>query len=188
LASAARVTPSRRLALAKFFWVGLTSFGAGRWVYLHDTFVRPGWIDNRTFMRDYAVSEVLPGPSFVNLVFLCGLRIGGMAMAIAGLVVLMLPGTVMIVAALSLLSFNEAGLAGALHGILVGAVAGLFSAFVRLAGLGMTRADKGFAMAVLVASLAGVPLVIIVAVVLLLGMRVYSQPRPMQSVDPEPSA
>lgn len=69
--------------LWRFFWVGLTAFGAARWTNLEAAFVRTGLLREEDFFRDLAISQTLPGPAFVNLTALCGMRLGGLGLAAA---------------------------------------------------------------------------------------------------------
>jgi chromate transport protein ChrA len=111
-----------RPILARFLWVGLTAFGAARWVNLEAAFVRPGLIREQDFLRDLAIAQSLPGAGMVNLVALCGVRLGGIRVAIAAIALVLLPGLVAIVAALAWLSTGDPWLARLFHGILIGAI------------------------------------------------------------------
>ena len=88
------VPASASVVLRKFLWAGLTAFGAARWTTLESAFVRDGLIEEQDFFRDYAISSTLPGPTFVNLAVLCGMRLGGVRIALAALVLLLAPGLV----------------------------------------------------------------------------------------------
>ncbi len=154
--------------LRKFLWVGLTSFGAARWTNLHRVFVRDGLIPEDLFMRDLAVTQTLPGPGFVNLTVLCGMRLGGWRMGLAAGALVLGPGLVAIALALAFLSGEEPWVARFLHGILVGAVGALAAAFIRLASRrGRSVFDASLAAATLLLIVAGVPLF---AAILLTGV------------------
>ncbi len=171
-----------RPALWKFLWVGLTSFGAGRWPYLHEAFVRNGWIEEDVFLRDFAMSQVLPGAGFVNLSALCGLRLGGVPMALAGVTLVTLPGAVLIAAAMLLLTGTDPRITGGLHGVVIGAVGLLLASFVRLARSIRRRFDVALALAALALTLAGVPLAFTVLVVGAVAVAVlrYAVPEPAE--------
>lgn len=132
------VRPGWRPALWKFFWIGLTSFGLGRQVYLYDAFVEGGWIPTEVFLADYAKTTVLPGAAFVNFTFMCGLRLRGIPMAVAGTALVFLPGTIAILLAIAFLSTSDPVVAAMMYGILVGAVALLVAMIVRMARAAVT--------------------------------------------------
>jgi chromate transporter len=169
-------------ALWAFLWIGLTSLGAGRQAYLHRTFVDGGWIPEQVFLSDYAKSTVLPGASFVNLTFLCGLRIGGFPTAIIGTILVFLPGTVAIVAATIVLSAPDPRVDGLLHGILVGAVAVFALMLIRLRSAAMTSSSaRLLALTAFAMTIAAVPLVVIVVVIGGVGLYWY---RPRRDAAP----
>ena len=152
--------------MRQFLWIGLTSLGAGRQAYLHEGFVRGGWISEDVFLADYAKTMVLPGASFVNLTFLCGFRIGGLPIAIAGTILVFLPGTIAIAVATAILASGDPRVAGLLHGILIGAVAVLTTMVMRVAR-GATRTTSGLLLALgaYVLMVASVPLIATVLVI-----------------------
>lgn len=117
--------------LRRFFWVGLTAFGAARWTNLEATFVRTGLVPEDKFIRDLAIAQTLPGPPFVNLTMLTAMRLGGVRLALAALGLILLPGTVAVVLALAFLSMSDPWVARVLHGILVGAVGVMSATFIR---------------------------------------------------------
>ena len=154
------------VVLRKFLWVGLTSFGAARWVNLESAFVRSGPIREQDFMRDLAIAQTLPGPGFVNLAALCGMRLGGVRVAVAGIVLVLLPGLVSVVAVLAFLSTGEPWVARLFHGVLIGAVGVLAASFVRMARRLRRWSDALLTSLTLVLIVAGTPMV---AAVLLVG-------------------
>lgn len=119
--------------LARFLWVGLTAFGAARWVNLESAFVRTGLIREHDFMRDLAIAQTLPGAAMVNLAALCGMRLGGVRVAAAGTALVLLPALVAIIVALIWLSTEDPWVARLFHGILVGAVGVAVASFWRSA-------------------------------------------------------
>lgn len=161
-----------RTALLKFLWVGLISFGAGRWIYLHSAFVRNGWIREEVFLHDLAFTQVLPGAQFVNLIVLCGMRVRSVWLGVAGLALAVFPGALLMVLAMVYLSGGDARLAGAVHGILVGAVGVLLATFTRLFRAGVRGSpDVAFVVATFLLSIAGVPLLVTIPVVAAVAMR-----------------
>ena len=117
--------------LRRFFWVGLTAFGAARWTNLEAEFVRSGLVPEEKFIRDLAIAQTLPGPPFVNLSMLTAMRLGGMRLALLALALILLPGTVAVVLCLAFLSLNDPWVARLLHGILIGAVGVMAATFIR---------------------------------------------------------
>jgi chromate transporter len=84
--------------IAAFTWTGLSSLGGGRSAYFHDALVRRrGWIRHDEFVRDFALSQVLPGPNFSNLAVALGYRLAGMAGGVWGLLAIVLPGAAILV-------------------------------------------------------------------------------------------
>ncbi len=162
-----------RSILARFFWVGLTAFGAARWTSLEATFVRTGLLREHDFIRDLAIAQTLPGPAVVNLAALCGMGLGGVRVAAAATVLILLPGLVAIVAALLWLDPNDPWVARLFHGILIGAVGVAAASFWRGAG----RLAGGFAPALAAATFlliaAGVPMFGAVLCVLAVGVLRY---------------
>lgn len=155
--------------LRKFLWVGLTAFGAARWTNLEAAFVRTGLLRPEDFMRDLAIAQTLPGPGFVNLTAHCGMRLGGVRMALVGLGLVLLPGAVAVVLVLAFLSTDAPWVAGFLRGILVGAVGLLASSHVRASRRVRGLFDATLAAAALLLLVLGVPLVAAMAVVGAIG-------------------
>ncbi len=158
------------VVLRKFLWVGLTAFGAARWVNLEAAFVRTGILREDEFIRDLAIAQTLPGPAFVNLTALCGMRLGGLRVALAGIVLVLLPGLVAVTLALAYLSPTDAWVARTFHGILLGAVGVLAASFWRGARRLRETFDALVAAAGLVLIALGVPMIAAVAVVGVVGV------------------
>jgi chromate transport protein ChrA len=159
--------------LKRFLWVGLTAFGAARWTSLEAAFVRTGLLREEDFIRDLAIAQTLPGPGFVNLTALCGMRLGGVRVAAAAIGLVLLPGLVVIVAALAWLSTDDPWVAHLFHGILVGAVGVLAASFWRSA----RRLNGSFAASLAAATLlligVGVPMIAAVLGVGIVGVAGY---------------
>jgi len=151
-----------RSILARFFWVGLTSFGAARWTSLEAAFVRPGLLHERDFIRDLAIAQTLPGPAMVNLAALCGMRLGGVRVAVAATVLVLLPGLVAVTAALAWLNATDPWVARLFHGILVGAVGVAAASFWRVAGRLRGSFGPSLAAATLLVIAVGVPMFVAV--------------------------
>jgi len=153
--------------LRRFLWVGLTAFGSARWVNLEAMFVRTGFIREDDFMRDLAIAQTLPGPGFVNVTALCGMRLGGVRVAMLAILLVLIPGLVAVTLALAFLSTSQPWVVRIFHGILIGAIGVLAGSFIR-----QTRRLRGTTAAVLAAATllllaVGVPMV---ATVLLVGV------------------
>jgi chromate transport protein ChrA len=161
------------VVLWKFLWAGLTAFGAARWTTLEDAFVRSGLIEEKAFFRDYAVSSTLPGPTFVNLAALCGMRLGGVRVALAAIVLLLAPGLVAVILVLAFLDPSELWVRHLFNGILVGAVGVVASQYVRRAGRMSGLIDAALAAATLVLIAVGVPMYAAVLGVLGAGVLWY---------------
>lgn len=129
---------------------------------LEAAFVRPGLIRERDFIRDFAIAQTLPGPAFVNLTALCGMRLGGVRIAVAGIALVLLPGLIAISAALAFLSTSEPWVTRLFAGILVGAVGVLAASFARGAARMRGLFDAALAAATLVLVVVGVPMVVAV--------------------------
>jgi len=164
---------SAGLVLRKFLWAGVTAFGAARWTTLESAFVRSGLIEEKDFFRDYAISSTLPGPSFVNLSALCGMRLGGVRVALAGIVLVLAPGLVAVILALAYLSPTEPWVRHLFNGILVGAVAVVAAQYVRRARRMRGLVDAGLAALSLVLIATGLPMIVAVAGVGALGVLWY---------------
>jgi chromate transporter len=159
--------------LRKFLWVGLTAFGAARWTNLEAAFVRTGMIREEDFIRDLAIAQTLPGPGFLNVTAHVGMRLGGVRIALAGMVLVLLPGLVAIVLAIAYLSTSEPWVAHLFQGILVGAVGVLAASYVRGARRMRGAFDAALAAATTLLIAVGFPLTAVVAGVGLVGVLRY---------------
>ena len=108
-------------SLAKIFaWIGLTSVGGGRAAYVYDILVdRRAWLTREEFLPGLTLSQLLPGPTISNLSVFLGQGFRGPAGAMWGLLAVLLPGAVAILA-ISALYFEYGvgpGLNAALRGM-----------------------------------------------------------------------
>lgn len=72
---------------AAFVWIGATAFGGGTPAWLHREIVlRRGWLDDATFLRDFALGQAIPGSNGVKLTVQIGQRLHGAAGAAAALI------------------------------------------------------------------------------------------------------
>ncbi len=96
---ASREQPSLLALFRSFLLIGATTFGGGRATYFHDELVvRRRWVTDEEFLEAVAVSQLLPGPNIGNLAAYLGQRLRGWIGAVIGLLCLVVPGGVAIVA------------------------------------------------------------------------------------------
>lgn len=91
-------------AAAAFYRAGALVFGGGHVVLplLHDAVVAPGWVSQADFVAGYGAAQAVPGPMFSLAAFL-GARLEGIdafAGALVSVVAIMLPGMLLVAAAL----------------------------------------------------------------------------------------
>jgi len=93
--------PPRLAALAAAFArIGLSSFGGGNAGWVRRELVeRRGWLTLDEFLVGYALCQVLPGATTVNLAVFCGTRLRGARGACAACAGILLPPMLLIVAA-----------------------------------------------------------------------------------------
>ncbi|MBU6422986.1 MAG: chromate transporter [Chloroflexota bacterium] len=157
------------LALARqFLVIGLISFGGQRQAYLYDAFVRRlRWMTDDDYLEGLALSQALPGPNFMNVAAYCGTRLGGVGSGLLGAVLVAVPGAIFIslLTAFFVRFIADPHVAGALHGVTIGAAALLAVTLYRLARRGLRLPlDVVVAVAALALSVVGVPLVVILVV------------------------
>ena len=97
----ATVKPPARASLsalfAAFLSIGLMSFGGGLAAWIRREVVeRRGWLDDRQFLAGYALSQIVPGASNVNLAVFIGAQLRGVPGVLAALAGLMLVPIVLI--------------------------------------------------------------------------------------------
>lgn len=88
-ASAARASLAE--LYSGFLSIGLMSFGGGLAAWIRREVVqRRGWLDDRQFLTGYALSQLVPGATNVNLAVFIGTQLRGATGAVAALAGLML--------------------------------------------------------------------------------------------------
>ncbi len=108
--------PPRRTSLASLFAafvsIGMMSFGGGLAAWIRREVVqRRGWLDDQQFLSGYALSQLVPGASNVNLAVFIGTQLRGVPGAVAAVLGLTaLP--VAIVLALGALYLRSQGMPG----------------------------------------------------------------------------
>jgi chromate transporter len=93
--------PAARASLpalfAGFLSIGLMSFGGGLAAWIRREVVeRRGWLDDRQFLTGYALSQIVPGATNVNLAVFIGAQLRGVLGVLAALAGLMLVPIVLI--------------------------------------------------------------------------------------------
>ncbi len=83
--------PPQAIGLARIFAaflrLGCTAFGGNMAGWLHREIVlRRGWIDDRTFLADFAMGQAIPGSNGVKLTVQIGQRLHGAAGAAVALI------------------------------------------------------------------------------------------------------
>ena len=136
----ARVRLSQILRI--FGWIGLTSLGGGRSVYLHVGLVeKRKWITNHEFIQDLTLCQLLPGPNYSNLAVAIGVRLAGWRGGLWGAVALIVPGF-LILLAVSVVYFRigfTANAASVMHGAGAAVVGLVFVTTARIMGTTIRR-------------------------------------------------
>ena len=84
--------PSLRTLFRAFVSIGLASFGGGLTAWVRREVVqRQGWMDDQQFLSGYALSQLVPGATNVNLAVFIGTEMRGRAGAFACFCGLTLP-------------------------------------------------------------------------------------------------
>ena len=97
------VKPAARASLpalfAGFLSIGLMSFGGGLAAWIRREVVeRRGWLDDRQFLTGYALSQIVPGATNVNLAVFIGAQLRGVLGVLAALGGLILVQIVLLLA------------------------------------------------------------------------------------------
>lgn len=167
-----------------FLRLGGTSFGGGTAAWLYREFVtRRGWIDDRTFLADFALGQALPGSNGVKLTVQIGQRLrgaGGAAAALLGL--LAVPFAVVLAIGAAYAGLGEHPIVRAMLEGVAAAVIGLTLAtgLRSLVQSGPDPAGLGLAAAtVLAVGVLGWPILPVVAVLapLGIGLALFETPR-----------
>jgi chromate transporter len=129
-----------------FLIIGLQSFGGGSTTFLliREACLRKGWLDEETFVRLWALSQVSPGINLLKLCVLIGYRLGGWAGIAAAVLGLILPSggiTAFMTAGFSLVR-EQPLVRAALKGILPATIGLSIAMSVQMAQPLFTRARK----------------------------------------------
>ena len=166
------LTPKARPGLwnifVTFFVLGIQSFGGGSSTFflIHQVCISRGWLDEETFVRDWALAQISPGINLLKLTILVGRRLRGwpgLAAAAAGL---LFPSA--LVTALMTAGFSAIQSAPLVKAVLKGvlpATIGLSLAMGVQMGqplLARARREGGFRLGVHILILAGAALLMVV--------------------------
>lgn len=108
-----------------YFWIGISSFGGGLISWVHREAVeRRRWIRDQEFLSGLALSQILPGPTMVNMTLYIGIQLRGAVGALTAWSSLVLPPSLAIIAIyLVYLQFHGVGVVHfALDGVAATAV------------------------------------------------------------------
>jgi chromate transporter len=168
-------TPPTLAALFRgFVSIGLASFGGGLTAWARREVVqRRGWLDDQQFLSGYALSQLVPGATNVNLAVFIGTQLRGVRGALACFAGLTAPPLVIILI-LGSIYFGMRGLPGggylsiALTGMGAVAIGLNLGTGIRLAWRGIRRVVPALITATVALSIGvfGFPLVKVLAVMI----------------------
>lgn len=130
-----------------FTFIGMTSFGQGKQIYLQHMFVqRLDWMTNEEFTDGLALSSILPGPNMTNLSSYTGWLLRGWPGAALAYLGMLVPGFVvtLIVAVLARNGAYPPAIVGALEGVAAVSVCLMLTVIVRTAPTACRRARGGW--------------------------------------------
>ena len=137
--------PSLTALFRSFVSIGLSSFGGGLTAWVRREIVqRRGWLDDQQFLSGYALSQLVPGATNVNLAVFIGTQLRGMAGALSCFAGLTAP-PLLIMLVLGAMYFGLHGMPGggsvsvALSGMGAAAIGLNLGTGIRLARRGITR-------------------------------------------------
>ncbi|MBV8170875.1 MAG: chromate transporter [Candidatus Eremiobacteraeota bacterium] len=136
IAAAAQKVSVKDLFVA-FLIIGATSFGGGAVAYLRSTLVaKTKWLDDKSFLELFSISQSLPGLNTTNMAILAGDRLCGWMGALAAVVGVILPGAILMTVAGVLYGMHHERplVDAALKGVAAGATGLIFATFFQLAG------------------------------------------------------
>jgi chromate transporter len=166
--------PSLASIFAAFVSIGMMSFGGGLAAWIRrEVVTRRGWLDDQQFLSGYALSQLVPGATNVNLSVFIGAQLRGVPGAVAAVLGLTaLP--VAIVLALGAIYLRSRGMLGgalfssALTGMGAVAIGLNLGTGIRLGRLHIRRMAPALVTAIITIAIGilGYPLVEVLAVML----------------------
>jgi chromate transporter len=184
--------PSLVALFVSFVSIGLSSFGGGLTAWVRREIVqRRGWLDDQQFLSGYALSQLVPGATNVNLAVFIGTQLRGMAGALSCFAGLTAP-PIVIMLVLGAMYFGMHGMPGgasisiALSGMGAAAIGLNLGTGLRLARRGI----RGIVPALITAAVAlsiGVlrfPLIKVLAVMIPVSLAIAILTRPRTSEPP----
>jgi chromate transporter len=186
-------SPSLAALFSAFVAIGLSSFGGGLTAWVRREIVlRRGWMDDQQFLSGYALSQLVPGATNVNLAVFIGTHLRGVKGALACFTGLMAP-PVVIILILGALYFGMRGMPGgaaisvALSGMGAVAIGLNLGTGIQLALRGIRRVIPALitATVALAVGVAGMPLLKVLAVMIPLSLFAAWWGRPKSNLAPE---
>jgi chromate transporter len=185
--------PSLAALFSAFVAIGLSSFGGGLTAWVRREIVlRRGWMDDQQFLSGYALSQLVPGATNVNLAVFIGTHLRGVQGALACFAGLMAP-PVVIILILGALYFGMRGMPGgaaisvALSGMGAVAIGLNLGTGIQLARRGIRRVIPALitATVALAVGVEGMPLLKVLAVMIPLSLLAAWWSRPKSNLAPE---
>lgn len=167
-------SPALRTLFLGFVGIGLSSFGGGLTAWLRREVVqRRGWLDDQQFLSGYALSQLVPGATNVNLAVFIGTQLRGVPGALVCFAGLTAPPLVIAII-LSTVYFSLRGVPGgasvsiALSGMGAVAIGLNLGTGIRLARHSIRRVVPALIAATVALSVgvAGFPLIRVLAVMI----------------------
>jgi chromate transporter len=183
---APHTAPSLAALFLGFASIGVSSFGGGLTAWVRREVVqRRGWMDDQQFLSGYALSQLVPGATNVNLAVFIGTHLRGVRGALVCFIGLMAP-PLLIIFILGALYFHMHGMPGgasisvALSGMGAVAIGLNLGTGIRLAQRGIRRVAPALITATVALSIgvAGIPLLRVLAVMIPVSllMALWSRP------------
>ena len=169
-----RASPSLSSLFLAFVGIGMSSFGGGLTAWVRREIVhKRAWLDDQQFLSGYALSQLVPGATNVNLSVFIGTQMRGAAGAIACFLGLTMPPLALAIV-LATVYFGMRGVPGgttvsiALSGMGAAAIGLNLGTGIRLARRGITRVVPALIAAAVALSVgvAGMPLLPVLAVMI----------------------
>jgi len=178
--------PTLTALFTGFVSIGMSSFGGGLTAWVRREVVqRRGWLDDQQFLSGYALSQLVPGATNVNLAVFIGTQLRGAVGALACFAGLTVPPLLLAIL-LSAAYFGMRGLPGgtslsiALSGMGAVAIGLNLGTGIRLARRGIRGIIPAVITAIVALSVgvAGMPLLVVLAVMIPISLLAAILTRP----------